>query len=87
MVLLALLVIWTDPVFGSMVNVYVRPSPLIFHRLTFELPHRLAMLATALADWLIWGLAPSATTYLGGVIIILAFGILTRDSLSVKKHY
>lgn len=65
--LLVVLVIWTDPVFGSMANV-------------------LSVFFVALADWLVWGLAPSFATYIGGALIFVAFGLLSWDTLGEKKH-
>lgn len=39
----------------------------------------------ALADWMVWGLSPSIATYAGGALIFVAFGLLSWDSLVVKK--
>ncbi|KJX96432.1 DUF6 domain protein [Zymoseptoria brevis] len=65
--LLVVLVIWTDPVFGSMANV-------------------LSVFFVALADWVVWGFSPSFATYTGGALIFVAFGLLSYDSLVVKKR-
>ena len=65
--LLVVLVIWTDPVFGSMANV-------------------LAVFFVALGDWVVFHLAPSLATYIGGAMIMVAFGLLAKDTLGVKKH-
>ncbi|KAL1595682.1 hypothetical protein SLS60_009371 [Paraconiothyrium brasiliense] len=64
--LLALLVVWTDPVFGSMANV-------------------LSVFFVALADWLVWGLTPSAATYIGGTLILVAFAMLSYDTMAKEK--
>ncbi|KAL5450433.1 hypothetical protein PMIN06_006569 [Paraphaeosphaeria minitans] len=65
--LLAILVVWTDPVFGSMANV-------------------LSVFFVALADWYVWGLSPSSATYIGGALILVAFGMLTYDTLGKEKE-
>ena len=65
--LLVVLVVWTDPVFGSMANV-------------------LSVFAVALGDWFVFGLSPSLATYIGGVLIIIAFAMLTKDTLGSGKH-
>jgi len=58
---LAVLVVWTDPVFGSFANV-------------------LSMAFVAFNDWLIFGLAPSMATYIGGGVVVLAFGLLSWET-------
>lgn len=65
--LLVVLVVWTDPVFGSMANV-------------------LSVFAVAVADWFVFGLAPSLATYIGGALIIVAFAMLTKDTLGSGGH-
>jgi drug/metabolite transporter (DMT)-like permease len=40
----------------------------------------------ALADWLVFGLSPSIVTYVGGALIMVAFGLLAKDTLGEKKH-
>ena len=65
--LLAVLVVWTDPVFGSFANV-------------------LSMAFVAFTDWLIFGLVPSAATYAGGSIVVLAFGLLTWETFLRTKR-
>lgn len=49
---------------------------------------RLSVFAVAIADWFVFGLSPSIATYVGGVMIIIAFGLLARDTLGSesKKH-
>ncbi|KXL51569.1 hypothetical protein M433DRAFT_59999 [Acidomyces richmondensis BFW] len=59
--LLVILVIWTDPIFGSFANV-------------------LSVFFVAIADWLVFGLTPSIATYVGGAVIIVAFGLLAWDT-------
>ncbi|KAK3070723.1 hypothetical protein LTR53_009951 [Teratosphaeriaceae sp. CCFEE 6253] len=65
--LLAVLVVWTDPVFGSFANV-------------------LSVFFVAVSDWLLFGLTPSGATYVGGVIVVLAFGLLTWDTFHGEPH-
>ena len=48
--------------------------------------HRLSVFFVALADWVVFGLSPSIATYAGGVMIIVAFGLLAKDTLGEKKH-
>lgn len=57
--LLVVLVVWTNPVFGSMTNV-------------------LAVFAVAVSDWLVFGLSPSLAAYIGGALIVLAFGMMAK---------
>ncbi|WPG98372.1 Hypothetical protein R9X50_00116200 [Acrodontium crateriforme] len=65
---LVLLVIWTDPIFGSMANV-------------------LAVFAVAVADWFFWDKVPPAATYIGGIIIVLGFGLLAWDTFREAHHH
>ena len=65
--LLVVIVVWTDPVFGSMANV-------------------LSVFAVAVADYFVFGLRPSAATYIGGALIIVAFAMLAKGTLGEAKH-
>jgi drug/metabolite transporter (DMT)-like permease len=65
--LLAVLVIWTDPIFGSFANV-------------------LSVFFVALADWLVFGLQPSLATYVGGALVVVAFGLLAWDTFGAGPH-
>lgn len=40
----------------------------------------------ALADWVVFNLKPSLVTCIGGVMIVVAFGMLAKDTLEVKQH-
>jgi drug/metabolite transporter (DMT)-like permease len=46
---------------------------------------RLTVFSVALADWVVFGLSPSIATYVGGALIIVAFGLLTKETLGDKK--
>lgn len=47
----------------------------------------LSVFFVALADWFVWGLSPSLATYIGGALILVAFGALSWDTIAVgKKH-
>lgn len=63
--LLAVLVVWTDPVFGSFANV-------------------LSMVFVGFADWMVFGLEPSRATYLGGGVVVVAFGVLAWETFGGK---
>lgn len=45
----------------------------------------LSVFFVALADWYVWGLSPSTATYIGGALILVAFGMLTYDTLGKEK--
>lgn len=46
----------------------------------------LSVFFVALADWYVWGLSPSLATYIGGALILVAFGMLTYDTLGKEKE-
>jgi drug/metabolite transporter (DMT)-like permease len=46
----------------------------------------LSVFFVALADWFVFHLAPSIATYVGGALIMVAFALLAKDTLGVKKH-
>lgn len=46
----------------------------------------LSVFTVAIADWLIFGLAPSLATYAGGVLIVVAFGLLAWDTFKMEKR-
>lgn len=48
--------------------------------------NRLSVFFVALADWVVFGLSPSIATYVGGALIFVAFGLLTKETLGEKKH-
>ena len=47
--------------------------------------HRLSVFFVALADWVVLVLSPSIAAYVGGAMIIVAFGLLAKDTLGEKK--
>ena len=46
--------------------------------------NRLSVFFVALADWVVFGLSPSIATYAGGLMILIAFGLLTKHTLGEK---
>lgn len=46
----------------------------------------LSVFFVALADWFVWDLSPSMATYAGGMLIFIAFGMLSWDTLVVAKR-
>ena len=69
-------------IYGECVSCY--PFPYAFQHRTNEL--RLSVFFVALADWVVFGLRPSLATYIGGALIIVAFGMLTKHTLGEEKH-
>ncbi|KAF2718618.1 hypothetical protein K431DRAFT_230504 [Polychaeton citri CBS 116435] len=63
---LAILVIWTNPIFASVASL-------------------LSVFFTALGDWYVFGLIPSFATYIGGIVIMVAFGLLASDTLRTER--
>lgn len=84
--LLVVLVIWTDPIFGSMANVYVCSHYYQNRAECAANQFRLSVFFVALADWVVFGLSPSIATYVGGLMIMIAFGLLAKHTLGEKKQ-
>nr|POE85582.1 hypothetical protein CFP56_43899 [Quercus suber] len=45
----------------------------------------LTVFSVAMADWIVFGLEPSLATYVGGMVIVIAFALLTWDVFREQK--